>query len=159
MIGERLMKKKILLVNKSFTVGGIQSSLLNLINEIKDDYDVSVLVYNNEGQLKDRLPEGVTMIKANWLLQLHGMSAAEAKKKSFFAYLFRSFLAVFDRIFTNKLFFGLAMLFQKPLRGYDVAIAYHHEDSPKAVISGFYRLVYKKTDAPMDSLRPLQGFL
>ena len=39
------------------------------------------------------------------------------------------------------------MLFQKKLKGYDVAIAFHQEDSPKATVSGFYRFVYKKTDA------------
>ncbi len=143
------MKKRILFINKSFIVGGIQSSMLNLINEIKDDYDVDVCVFYNNGQLKDRLPDGVNLIKTNRLLQLHGMSVAEAKKKGVFSYLFRLFLGFFDKIFSNKLFFNLALLFQKKLKGYDVAIAYHHEDSSTAVVSGFYRFAYKKTDAPI----------
>lgn len=143
------MKKKVLLVNKSFVVGGIQSSLLNLINAIKEDYDVEVCVFYNGGQLKDRLPEGVKVIKTNKLLQLHGMSVGEAKKAGFLMYLLRLFLGAFDRIFTNKLFFSLALLMQKTLKGYDAVIAYHHEDSPNAVVSGFYRFVDKKTQAPV----------
>lgn len=142
-------KKRILIVNKSFVVGGIQSSMLNMINALKDDYDIDLCVFNNAGQLKDRLPEGIKIIKTNKLLQLHGMSVGEAKKSGFFAYLIRLFLGGFARLFTNNLFFNIAMMFQKPLNGYDAAIAYHHEDSPNAVVSGFYRFVSKKTDAPI----------
>ena len=142
-------KKKILIVNKSFAVGGIQSSLINMINALKEDYDIDVCVFNNDGQLKDRVPKEINIIKTNKLLQLHGMSVVDAKKIGFLAYVMRAFLGAFDKIFTNKLFFSLAMLFQKPLKGYDVAIAYHHEASPKAVMSGFYRFVSKKSDAPV----------
>ena len=143
------MKKRILIINKSFVVGGIQSSMLNLINEIKDDYDIDVCVFHNEGQLKDRLPEGIHSVKTNWLLQLHGMSVKASKEQDAVTHLFRMFLGVFDRLFTNKLFFNLALMLQKPFTGYDVVIAYHHEDSTRAVVSGFYRLAYKKTDAPI----------
>ncbi len=143
------MKKKILIINKSFEVGGIQSSLLNLINEVKDIYDIDICVYSDHGQLKNRLPEGINIIKTNPLLRLHGMSIGEARKKGVLPYLFRAFIGAFDKVFTNKLFFSLAMFFQKPLKGYDAAIAYHHEDSTKATVSGFYRLAYKKTDAPI----------
>lgn len=142
-------KKKILIVNKSFVVGGIQSSMLNMINSLKDDYDIDLCVFNNAGQLKDRLPEGINVIKTNKLLQLHGMSVGEAKNSGVFVYLARLFLGGFARLFTNKLFFNVAMMLQKPLKGYDAAIAYHHEDSPNAVVSGFYRFVSKKTDAPI----------
>lgn len=141
------MKKKILIVNKSFAVGGIQSSLLNLIKMIKDRYEVNLLIFNDEGELRERLPADVKLIKANPLLRIHGMSVADAKRNGKFYYLARLFIAAFDRLFTNKLFFYLAMLCQKKLKGYDVAIAYHHEVSSKVVISGFYRFVDKRTDA------------
>lgn len=143
------MKKKILLINKSFTVGGIQSSMINFINEAKNYFDIDLCVFYDNGQLKDRLSTDVKIIKTNKLLQLHGMYLTDAKKKGIFTYLFRLFLGAFDKIFTNKFFFDFALLFQKKLRGYDVVIAYHHEDSVKAVVSGFYRFAYKKTDAPI----------
>ena len=141
------MKKKILIVDKSFVVGGIQSSMINLIKSTKDIYDIDLCVFNNEGEFKDRLPKDVRVIKVNPLLRIHGMSVADAKRTGLFYYLLRLLVAAFDRIFTNKLFFSLAMLFQKPLKGYDVAIAYHHEVSKRMVISGFYRFIDKKTDA------------
>ena len=143
------MKKRILLIDKSFVVGGIQSSMLNLIQEIKDDYEIDLCVFHDAGPLRDRLPEGIRIIKTNPLLRLHGMSVGDAKKKGILVYLFRAFLGAFAKIFTNQLFFGLAMMLQKPLKGYDVAIAFHHEDSPNAVVSGFYRFADRKTDAPI----------
>ncbi len=143
------MKKRILLVNKSFAVGGIQSSMLNLIQEIKDDYEIDVCVFHDVGQFRDRLPKGIRIIKVNPMLQLHGMGVEDARKKGMIAYLFRGFLGAFAKIFSNRLFFNLALVFQKKLRGYDVAIAFHHEASPKVVVSGFYRFVDKKTDAPI----------
>ena len=107
------MKKRILLINKSFAVGGIQSSILNLINETKDDYNIDVCVFYNDGQLKDRLPEGINIIQVNKLLQLHGMSVKDSRKKGIFTYLFRIFLGLFSKIFTNKLFLNVALFFQK----------------------------------------------
>ena len=43
------MKKKILIVDKSFAVGGIQTALINMVKELKDTYDITVLMFNNDG--------------------------------------------------------------------------------------------------------------
>ncbi len=138
---------KILIVDKSFAVGGIQTSLINMVKELKDKHDVEVLMFNNQGTLKSRFPKDVKVIEPCFLMRLHGMTAAEAKKKGFFTYALRMLTGIFDRIFTNRFSIWFALLFQKKLRGYDVAIAFHQEDSPKATVSGFYRFVSKKTDA------------
>jgi len=143
------MKKKILIVDKSFAVGGIQTALINMVKELKDTYDITVLMFNNDGVLKNRFPADVKIIEPCYLMKLHGMSIGEAKKKSLATYFFKAVTGVCDRVFTNAFSIWFALLFQKKLTGYDVAIAFHHEDSPKASISGFYRFVTKKTDAPV----------
>ena len=140
---------KILIVDKSFAVGGIQTSLINMVKEIKDKHEVEVLMFHDGGILKSRFPEGVKIIEPSFLMKLHGMSAETAKKQGIFTYFMRIITGVFDRLFTNRFSIWFALLFQKKLKGYDVAIAFHQEDSPKATVSGFYRFVIKKTDAPV----------
>ena len=140
---------KILIVDKSFAVGGIQTSLINMVKELKDKHEITVLMFHNSGTLKNRFPEDVKVIEPCFLMRLHGMTAAEAKKKGIFTYGMRILTGVFDRVFTNRFSIWFALLFQKQLKGYDVAIAFHQEDAPRATVSGFYRFVSKKTDAPI----------
>ena len=140
---------RILIVDKSFAVGGIQTSLINMVKEMKDKHEIDVLMFHNGGILKNRFPDGVKIIEPSFLMRLHGMTASEAKKKGFFTYVMRMLTGVFDRLFTNRFSIWFALLFQKMLKGYDVAIAFHQEDAPRATVSGFYRFVSKKTDAPI----------
>lgn len=140
---------KILIVDKSFAVGGIQTSLINMVKELKCEHEIEVLMFHNQGTLKNRFPKNVKVIEPCFLMRIHGMTAAEAKKEGLFTYFVRILTGIWDYIFTNRFSIWFALLFQKKLKGYDVAIAFHHEDSPRATISGFYRFVSKKTDAPI----------
>ncbi|MBE6701166.1 MAG: glycosyltransferase [Ruminococcaceae bacterium] len=140
---------KIIIVDKSFAVGGIQTSLINMVKELKNKHEIDVLMFHNGGTLKSRFPEGVNIIEPCFLMRLHGMTAADARKKSIFTYGMRILTGIFDRLFTNRFSIWVALLFQKKLKGYDVAIAFHQEDAPRATVSGFYRFVSKKTDAPV----------
>ena len=143
------MKKKVLIVDKSFAVGGIQTALINMVKALKDTYDITVLMFHNDGVLKNRFPDDVKIIEPSYLIKLHGMSIGDAKKKGFVTFALKAVTGIWDRVFTNCFSVWFALLFQKKLTGYDVAIAFHHEDSPNASISGFYRFVYAKTDAPV----------
>lgn len=143
------MKKKVLIVDKSFAVGGIQTALINMVKELKDTCDITVLMFNNDGVLKNRFPNDVKIIEPCYLMKLHGMSISDAKRKNLATYILKAVTGAWDRVFTNTFSIWFALMFQKKLKGYDVAIAFHHEDSPKASISGFYRFVAKKTDAPV----------
>ena len=138
---------KILIVDKSFAVGGIQTSLINMVKELKDKHEIEVLMFHDGGTLKNRFPEDVRIIEPCFLMRLHGMTAADAKKKGILTYGMRILTGIFDRLFTNRFSIWFALLFQKKLKGYDVAIAFHQEDAPRATVSGFYRFVSKKTDA------------
>ena len=43
--------KRILIVNKSFATGGIQSSMVNMANQLSKFYKVDILVYYPEGPI------------------------------------------------------------------------------------------------------------
>ena len=42
--------KKILIVNKSFAVGGIQTALSNMLTYLSDKYDIDLLVFMMKDQ-------------------------------------------------------------------------------------------------------------
>lgn len=141
--------KKVLIIDKSFAVGGIQTALINMVKALKDTYEIDVLVFHNAGVLKKHFPEDVRIIEPTYLLRLHGMGASEAKEHGAVTFCVRNLMGIFNRIFTNRLSLWFAMLFQKKLTGYDAVIAFHHEDSIRATVSGFYRFAARKTDAPI----------
>ena len=69
-------KKKILFVYDSMMIGGTTSAILALLEEIKREYDVSLLLYENGGAFFDQIPTGVRILD-------------EARTASFFSSSFR----------------------------------------------------------------------
>lgn len=143
------MKKKILLVDKSFAVGGIQTALINMVKELKDDYDIDICMFSNSGPLKERLNCDVKVFEPSFLFKMCGIGHSESRKKGIGTYILRTIVGVINHVFTNRMYINLACMLQPKLKGYDVAIAFHHEDSIKATVSGFYRFVERVTDAPL----------
>jgi glycosyltransferase involved in cell wall biosynthesis len=142
------MKHKILIVNKSFAVGGIQTSLINMLKELNDYFEIDLLVFHNEGPLKDKVPPGVSIIKPSMLVSTLGMSLKDLKKcRNPIKVLFRLFATVWTKLFSNSLPIWIALSTQKKFRGYDLAIAFHHETRSKTVVSGFSRFIIKCVDA------------
>ena len=58
------MKKKILFAYYSMIIGGSTTSLLSLINAIdRSKYDVYLILYRNNGELFNYIPENVTLLE------------------------------------------------------------------------------------------------
>ena len=141
--------KKILIVNKTFDLGGIQSSMVNMANELCQTYKVDLFVYNPSGVMKERLNDQVTVLKPTWRFQALGMSFREAlKSKDARIVFFRLFATFWTKVFSNKLPIKCAIKRQPKLLGYDLAIAYHHEQKKKSVVSGFSRFVDECVESP-----------
>lgn len=58
-------EKKIIIVNVNLKSGGIEKSLVNLLNEIHNDYDITLLLFNKEGQYKQEVPGNIKIIESN----------------------------------------------------------------------------------------------
>ena len=141
-------KKRILLINRYFEVGGIQSSLINMANSLCEDYDVDIFAYYPEGVLKERLDSRVNIIESSWRFKALGMSLSAALRSgSLRVILFRVFSALWARFWGNKLPISLALKHQKKLKGYDLAIAYRTETRKEIVTSGFSRVLDKCIEA------------
>ncbi|MBQ8026988.1 MAG: hypothetical protein IJ261_02605, partial [Clostridia bacterium] len=96
-------KKKILLINNHFGVGGIETSLVNMANALCDNYDVDLLIYYPEGPIKERLDSRVNIVKSCFALRAMGMSMSQAfKSKNIFIILFKIFGSVWSKIIDNR---------------------------------------------------------
>lgn len=140
--------KKILIVNKSFALGGIQSSMVNMANELCEHYQVHLYLYCPEGPMKERLDPRVKVLFPSWRFLALGKSYRSVMKSGNLKMMaFRFFVTAWSRLFGNALPIALACRKEKKLCGYDLAIAYHHELFKKSPCSGFVRFVDRCVEA------------
>ncbi|MBO5892289.1 MAG: glycosyltransferase [Oscillospiraceae bacterium] len=134
--------KRILIVNKGFAIGGIETALVNMANALQKHYQVDLLVFDPTGPVKDRLDEKVNIIQPSWRFNALGMPLKRAikTKKPFFT-AFRLFATIWTKLFDNRLPIDLAIKHQEKLQGYDLAISFHQEMRRHTVASGFSRFV------------------
>lgn len=141
-------QKRILLINTFLKVGGIQSSLINMANELCKDFTVDMLLYYPEGALKNRLDSRVNIIKPSWALKALGMSVGEALLSGNpFILLFKVLGSVWAKVFDNRLPVWIASKIQRKLKGYDLAVSFRHEANKKSVSSGFIRILDRCVEA------------
>ena len=139
------MKKKILIVNNNMHIGGVQKSLVNLLWNISDEYDVTLLLFYKGGKLLKDLPEKVKVIEANFAYRFLGMSRLDCKNIP--EKIGRTFFAAISRIIGRKYAIMLMGLFQKKIKGFDVAVSYLHNPSDKMFYGGCNDFVLKHVAA------------
>jgi len=143
-------KKKILVVNKSFTLGGIQSALNNMLEFLNKDYDVDLLVFHNEGPLKSKLPKNIKLIQPNVFVETLGMSLYDAlHSKRVIPILFKLTASIWSKAFNNTVPIKFALMMQKKICGYDIVISYHQATNAKTTLTGFNEFVLYSTKASL----------
>ncbi|MBX0357721.1 glycosyltransferase [Halobacillus sp. Nhm2S1] len=139
--------KSIIIVNNNMNIGGIQKSLLNLLYEIKNDYDVTLLLLNKSGEYITNIPEEIKVIEGSSYLKLLGMSFRDSKRLGLKYYFIRSVLTVYTRVFNHYLPIKLLMKTQKRLSEFDYAISFMHSSTPESLYGGANELVLDKINA------------
>ena len=60
------MKKKILIASFDLAIGGVERSLIGLLNSIDyQDYEVDLMLFKHEGEFFSLLPEGPILLPEN----------------------------------------------------------------------------------------------
>lgn len=133
------MKKiRLLIINKSFELGGIQMALANMLEAIHNEYDVTLAVFNSNGPLKNRIPDNVKLLELSPLVQVLGMNGQDCKKYgSSGQKIFKAVGGAWSKIFGNRIPVKFALAFQKNVGEYDVVISYHQETSNSTLVTGF----------------------
>lgn len=142
------MKKKVLIINNNLEIGGVQKALVNMLNEIHNEYDITLFLFASVGEYKSQLPQGIKVIEANPFLQLLGISQAEARQRGLFWWLIRGVCAFWTRkLFNNKIPFKFLIMFEKKLAAYDYGISYLHSLGEKSFYSGCNEFLLEKVVA------------
>lgn len=141
------MKKKILIVNNNTLIGGVQKSLINLLNEIKKEYDITLFVFKKKGDYYEEIPKEVNVIEANKFLQLLGISQKESKQLGKIYYIFRGMLVICTRIFGNHIPYFILMRTENKISNFDYAISYLQSSNERSFYGGCNEFVLKRVNA------------
>lgn len=139
-------KKKLLIVNNNLATGGVQRSLINLLNEIKNDYDITLFLFNNNGEYKKSIPQEIEVVEAKPLLSLLGVSQIQSKNLGMFFYYVRAILSLYSRIVNNHFPIKLLVSTQPKLSGFDAAISFLHDSKGKRLYGGCNEFVQRRVE-------------
>ena len=139
-----MSKKTILLVINNLKVGGVQSSLLNLIKEIHDQYNLTLVSFCDFDA--DILPTDVKIFILHSPFRYLGMAQSELRYRPL-QYVARFFWVGVTKLFGRSFAVKIMSLFQKKLGTYDCAISYIHEGPQKNFYGGCNEFVLKKIKA------------
>lgn len=118
-VGIRFMKK-IIIVNNNMNIGGVQKSLYNLLWALDGRYDVTLLLFNAQGDYN--LPPSVKVEQCKSLFRFFGISQGACKGLD---RIKRGLLRLVCRYFGRPTAVRLMRLSQRTLpQEYDCAIAY-----------------------------------
>ena len=140
---------KVLVFLKDFYMGGIQRSGVNFCNFLAlHGVDVEVATVNSSGPLFKDLNKKIKVIHAYKSLMPFGVSKKQSKEMGAFFFLKRNFMALFSKVFSNKLFLKTALKKQPILQTeYDVAISFSPSANNKSLSVVPTEFVLQKTKA------------
>ena len=136
--------KKILIVNNNLDMGGIQKSLVNLVKEVYEEYDITLLLFSKSGSLLQEIPEKVKIITPLKAYRILGLEKKELKKYPLL-FALKAVLLAYSQISSRRSAMKLLGLFQKRIRGYDAVISYSHFPHPNYFGNGCADFVLDKT--------------
>lgn len=125
------MRQRILFVAHNMDVGGIQTSLVNLLNYIdkhcSDEYEISLFSFG-KGALLNKIPESVSVIAGNRLLRLSAEPFFSIlKRKHPVDILLRILLMLYVRLRGSEHFYRKQFQKHIPSAEYDIAISYFND--------------------------------
>ena len=123
--------KKVLFVAQNFNVGGVQTSLLNLLTRLsadyKNEYDIDLFVFGR-GELLHFVPENIKTTYGNKLLSLAATPFFTViKNRKISDILIRAWLILYVRIIGSDAFYR--KMFKKHVikDEYDVVVSYFND--------------------------------
>ncbi len=140
-------KKKIVFINNNLKSGGVARSLVNLICQIGDDYEVTLILFKKTGAYLAELPANIKVIETDSLFRYLGISQKEAKAAGLLESCFRAVCVLLTKLFGFKAIVKLLLLSGKKISGYDYAVSFLHSASPKTFYGGCNEYVLKKIGA------------
>ena len=137
---------KLLFVIDKLNMGGVSSSLLNILNALKDDVDCSLLIFSGETN-NAKIPSNVNIINGASILKLLGQSQNEIMRESLVYGVYRFLLVMIAKVVSGRAARKLLFLFTKKIYGYDAAISFTHDVGWKNLTTGCNQFVVERVEA------------
>ncbi len=140
------MTKKIIVVQKDFSVGGIATACMNFISKVsKTDVDLTLVSFD---EIEEDIPNNVHFIKACKQLRYFAKSNSESQKIGFGFRLCWLINRILCKIFGNKYLLKAALSHQPGILGeYDLAISFAPSTDGKSLCVGNSEFVLEKINA------------
>lgn len=137
--------KKILIVNNNLYIGGVQKALISLLWEVRNRYDITLLLFYPGGAYIDEVPPEIKVITPNSGYRYLGMTRKDTVKWK--ERIGRAFYAAISRLFGRKYAIALMAIGQKKLGAFDAAISYLHNSTDKSFYGGCNEFVLRHVSA------------
>lgn len=123
--------KKILFVAQNFEIGGVQTSLLNLLNELcekhPDEFDINLFSFG-KGEFVNQIPDAVSAKFGNLFLSLAATPFGEViKRKNPLKILVRIMLMIYVRLVGSEKFYRQMFRKHRYKEKFDAAISYFND--------------------------------
>ena len=141
------MKKRIFVCFTSFQVGGVASSLINLLNVIHNKYDIDLLCFSDEGTLQEQVPADVHILPSTKWAAMLGDTQRLTMKRSRWRGLIRGLFMLYSRAVGSKMPIRVVLKTLPKLPHYDVAISFTHDPHYHVFAGGCNRYVIENVDA------------
>ena len=126
--------KRILIVNNNMHIGGVQKALLNLLQTLHADYDITLLLFYCGGALLNEVPMDVRVCAAGGAFRYFGMTKNDVLTVR--DRLLRAFWAGMTRVLGMPFSTRLACLLQTRIQGFDAAISFLHSGAAHTFYGG-----------------------
>lgn len=119
--------RRILFVIGQMRIGGVSKALAELLHSIHEQYDISLLCFDDEGDYLSDIPSDVQVLHASNLLKMTEKSARDMRNAGLQYVALRVFLSTLTKLFGKKWSAKLLVKLIGAVPGeYDVAISFAH---------------------------------
>ena len=139
--------KKVLIVNNNMKIGGIQRSLINLLKEVNNDFEITLFLFDLSGEYYNDIPKNIKIIHASSILRVLGISVSECKQLGLKYFFAKILFAIITKIFGNRVAISLICNFEPKLKEFDVAISYMQNSPSKIFYGGTNEFVLNRVKA------------
>lgn len=139
--------KKVVFVSQSLRIGGAQRALVNQLNNIDfSNYEVSLFLYSIHGEYLDLLDKRIKVCSGNKLLHCIGKTKNESRYSPI-CFILRNTLSLIAKLVGSDMLFSIIFLFQRRIKGYDIAVSYLHNLNNNSLYFGYNKFVLTKIES------------
>ena len=139
--------KKILFADNNLNIGGVQKAFVSLLHEIEKDFDITLVLFHQDGELLEQIPKSVKIVPAHGCCDLLGITQKQANQMNVLKALVRAFAVGLSRVAGSAVPTRFLIGRRIRYRGYDYAISFMHFSPEKQFYGGINEYILNAVEA------------